>query len=94
MLEVLALVFLSKKIGAIAEQKGLKASGWKLRLVLFWILGEISGVVVAGLIFGFDNIISCLLVGIGCAVSAYFLLKAYLEKLPNTFDDDINNIGN
>ena len=44
MLEIVILYFLSKKIGALAETKGLKAGPWKLRLVLFWILGEFIGV--------------------------------------------------
>jgi hypothetical protein len=94
MLEIIALIFLTREVGRIAHDKGLKPVTWKIYTVVGWILSEIIGVFVGVAIFGTDNIISVILVGIAFAVTSYFIIKAYLNKLPDYFDDDINNIGN
>lgn len=93
MLEIIVLIILARKIGALAESKGLKPGPWKLRLVLFWILGEFSGVFIGMAIFGRENIFPILLVAIGVAASSYFIIDNYLSKLPDTINDDIDNIG-
>jgi hypothetical protein len=93
MLEIVALIFLTRQIGRIAESKGLKPGTWKLFTVLAWIAGEIAGVVVGLLIFGPDNIFSILLVAIAGAVTGYFLIKANLSKRPDV-TDEIDQIGN
>ncbi len=93
MLEIIALIFLSRKIGALAVTKGLRPGPWKLRLVLFWILGEFIGIIIGFQIFGTDGLFGAILLGIAAAVSSYFIINNYLSKLPNTMDDDINNIG-
>ena len=94
MLEIIILFFLTKKIGILAHSKGLRAGRWKLNLVLAWLLAELLGAVVGVIVFGADNLVSCLLLAIGLAATSYILLKNYLTKLPNVFDeDDINNIG-
>ena len=43
MLEIIALVFLTRHIGTLAYQKGLKPGRWKLYLVLAWFVTEIIG---------------------------------------------------
>ena len=93
MIEIIILIFLARKIGSLAESKGLKGWPWKLRLVLFWIAGEFVGAFVGVAIFGRDNLISCMLVGIAFAASSYFILTRYLSKMPDSSDEDINNIG-
>lgn len=93
MLEILALIILSRRIGVLAASKGLKPGSWKFRLVLFWLLGEFVGVCIGLAIFGEDNVISCMLVGIAFAVPAYFIIDNYLSRLPSVMEDDINNIG-
>jgi hypothetical protein len=93
MLEIIALIFLTKQIGRIAQIKGLKPGTWKIYTVVGWIASEIIGVIVGLMIFGKDNLFSVVLVGLTFAITSYFIIKAQLEKLPDYFEDDINRIG-
>jgi len=93
MLEIIALIFLTKEIGKIATAKGLKPGTWKLYTVLAWIAGEFVGAIIGVLIFGTDNFFSIALVAIAGAVTGYVVLKANLSKKPDLLDDDINQIG-
>lgn len=94
MLEIIALIFLTRDIGKIAESKGLKPGKWKLYTVLAWIIFEIWGFIIALMFFDKDNLFSLMMVGLMFAVSSYFLIKARLNKFPdNRFEDDINNLG-
>jgi hypothetical protein len=92
MLEIIALIILTKQIGKLAADKGLKPGTWKLYLVLAWIVAELIGLVIGVLIFGPDNIFSIMLVGIAGAVTGYFIIKSNLSKKPDVFDD-IDQIG-
>ncbi len=94
MLEIIALIWLSRDIGKLAKSKGFKASTWQIYLVLGWILAEFIGVVIGFMIFGQHNIVSVLLVGIGFAFISYFSLRSKLNKYPDSYDDDIDHIGN
>lgn len=94
MLEIIALIFLTKEIGKIAAQKGLKPVKWKIYTVIAWLISEIIGVVVGIMIFGVNNVVSIILVGITFAITSFFIIRAQLNKLPDqTYDDDINNVG-
>lgn len=94
MLDLIILYFLTKEIGKIALQKGLKPITWKIYTIVAWIASEIVGLVVGIMIFGVDNLISIILIGFTFAITSYFLIKAQLNRFPDkTFDDDINNIG-
>lgn len=93
MLEIIALIFLTRKIGKIAEDKGLKSGTWKLYTVLAWIAGEFIGAVIGVLIFGPENIVSVILLAIAGAVTGYFIVKNALSKKPDVFDG-IDQIGN
>jgi hypothetical protein len=94
MLEIILLIFLSRKIGAIATNKGLPPGRWKLYLVLAWIAGEFGGAITGAMIFGFDNMFSIILVALAGAFTAYVLLRSYLSKLPDVLsDEDIHNLG-
>jgi hypothetical protein len=93
MLEIIALVFLTKNIGNLAQSKGLKPGTWKLYMVLCWFGAEILGAVIGVLAFGSENIVGAVLLGLGCAVGSYFVLKANLSKRPDAMDDEINRIG-
>ena len=92
MLEIIALIFLTREIGKIAANKGLKSGTWKLYTVLAWIAGEFVGAIIGVLIFGTNNFFSVVLVAIAGAVTGYFIIKANLSKKPD-MDDDINQIG-
>ena len=94
MLEIIALIFLTRQVGRMAHDKGLKSSTWKIYTVLAWFAGEIFGALVGLVIFGPNNIFSVLMVALAGAVTGYYILKTNLAKRSDiTMDDDINNIG-
>lgn len=94
MIEIIALIFLTREIGKLAHDKGLKPVPWKIYTVTGWIITEIIGIIVGIMIFGKGNLFSIILVGFTFAITSYFIIKAQLNKLPDdSFDNDINNIG-
>lgn len=94
MLDLIILYFLTKEIGKIAAQKGLKPITWKIYTIVAWIASELVGLVFGIMIFGVNNLISIILVGFTFAITSYFLIRAQLNRLPDkSLDDDINNIG-
>jgi len=94
MLEIIALIFLTREIGRLAEKKGLKPITWKIYTVIGWLFSETIGILVGVMMFGMNNLVSVVLVGILFAITSYFIIKAQLNKLPNrNIDDDINNLG-
>jgi hypothetical protein len=94
MLEIIALIFLTREIGKIAENKGLKPISWKIYTVIGWLISEIIGLFVGVMIFGTNNLVSVVLVGLTFAITSYFIIKSQLNKFPDrNIDDDINNLG-
>jgi hypothetical protein len=93
MLDIIALIFLTRNIGHLAEQKGLKPGTWKLYTVLAWFGAEILGIAIGFMAFGQENIIGAVLFGIAAAVGSYFLVKSTLSKKPDAFEDDISELG-
>jgi len=91
MIEILALIFLTKKMAAIATQKGLKANTWKLYMVLTWFGAEIAGALIGYLLLT-DTALAAL-VGYACAIGSYFVLRNILSKKPDVDDNWINEIG-
>ena len=96
MLEIIALIFLCKKIGNTAKQKGLKPGLWKLITVVTWLGFEMAGAILGIFLFGFNknNLWGLMAFAIICAFGGYLLVKAGLDKRPDQFnEDDINNLG-
>ena len=93
MLEIVAIILLSKKNGKLAVQKGLKSGTWVLYSVLCWIGFEIAGVLVGIISFGQENIIPVYLLALILAASSYFFIRSILDKKPDAIDEDINRIG-
>ena len=93
MLEIIALIFLTRQIATIAERKGLNPKRWKLYTVLAWFAGELPALIIGILFFGPDNLVSVMLLGFAGAVTGYYILKINLQKKPDSFSDDINEIG-
>lgn len=97
MLEIIALIFLCKRIGTIAERKGLKPGLWKFYTVLAWLGCEFTGVILGMMLFGFnkDDLFGLLAFALVCAFGGYLIVKMILEKKPDIIDyDDIDKIGN
>jgi uncharacterized membrane protein YfcA len=93
MLEIIALIFLTKNIGELAQRKGLKPGTWKLYTVLCWFGAEILGALIGIALLGSENMIPAVFIGLACAVGSYFVLKANLSKRPDAMDDEIERIG-
>lgn len=83
MVDLIILIFLTREIGRLADTKGLKSFTWRVHTILGWLTFEIIGATIGFLIFGPDNLISIILVGITFAVTSYFLIKSHLNKLPD-----------
>ncbi len=93
MLEIIALIFLARKIGELAHEKGQPTGKWKLFLVLAWIGFEILGAIIGVMLFGSDNLVGLALFAIVCAFGGYLLIRSILLKMPDDFNNEIDNIG-
>ncbi len=93
MIEIIALIFLTRHIGQKAAHKGLPAGRWKLYLVLAWFAFEIPGFLLGLYLFGKQNLMALSLFAIFCAFGGYLFIKYRLDKMPGTLDDDIDRIG-
>lgn len=86
MLEIIALIFLTRKMGRLAETKGLKSGIWKLYTVLAWLGAEFLGVMIGVSLFG-NNLIPLMLFGLFCAFGAYLFIHSILNKKPDQFEE-------
>lgn len=93
MLEILALIFLTRSIGEKAKRKGLPAGRWKLYLVLAWFGAEVLGFILGAMLFGNQNLVGLMLFAMACAFGGYLLIRYNLDKYPDDLDSDIDRIG-
>lgn len=94
MLDVVALIFITREIGRLAESKGLSSMRWKMYSILAWIAFELVGLMVAVNFFDKTDYFSLLLVGLIFAFTSYVIIKSILNKMPDyDFQDDIDQIG-
>ncbi len=93
MIEIIALIFLCIKNGKLALQKGLKPGKWKLYTVIAWIVTEMMGVILGLMLFGEENLIGIMMLGLVSAFGGYLFIKSLLDKQPDNIEDDINRIG-
>ena len=87
MLEIVALYFILKQMGALAKTKGLSPGRWKVFSLISWFVGEFIGFVAGLMFFGINNLISALLVGIAGAFTGYLAIKSNLSKRPDVPTD-------
>lgn len=93
MIEIIALIFLCRHMGVIALNKGERPVKWKIITVASWFGAEILGLMLGAMFFGTGNLIGLMLIGLMSAVGGYLIAKAQLEKLPDVYEDDIDNLG-
>ncbi|MEN9570687.1 MAG: hypothetical protein RL172_1918 [Bacteroidota bacterium] len=94
MLEIIALIYLSRKNGELAIKKGLKPGRWKLYTVLAWLGAELIGAMIGLLMFGKTNMVSALLVALFVAFGGYLLVRYTLENKPDDkMEQEVNQIG-
>ena len=86
MLDIIVLIFLSRRIGALATLKGQKPGLWKLYLVLAWLGFEILGLSIGILIS--KNLIMAILLGLASAFGGFLLIQYRLEQLPNIQEEN------
>ncbi len=100
MVEIIALIFLCKKNGQLALQKGLPAGRWKMFTILYWLLAELLGVLLGVSLFGMPaqpftpgDLMGLSSIGLVSAFGGYLLVRARLENHPDaTIDEDIDKI--
>jgi hypothetical protein len=83
MIEIILLFFLSKKNGALAQQKGKSATRWIINTIIAWIVAEVIGMMVALIFFSKDNLISIMLTAILFGVAGYHAVRSHLQKMPD-----------
>lgn len=85
MLEIILLIFLCRKIGVLAIEKGLNPTTWKVYTILNWIFFEIMGSIIGVMIFGLnmDNLIGLMAFALASAFGGYLLVRKNLENKPN-----------
>ncbi|MDB5203033.1 MAG: hypothetical protein JWQ27_2442 [Ferruginibacter sp.] len=96
MLDLILLFFLARHMGQEAKRKGESATRWIWYTIGAWLGGEFLGLVFGVIFFGIDmtDYSGLIMFGLICAVGGYLIVRAQLKKIPEPFDDDINNIGN
>jgi uncharacterized transporter YbjL len=90
MLEIIAIIGFTKRIGLLAERKGLNKSTWKVYMVLAWFISEIIGLMLGIITFGADNVVLSLILAYALAICSYFLLKSFLDKKPDAEQDNFD----
>jgi hypothetical protein len=87
MLEIFLLIFLSKKIGKMAGDKGHSVGTYKALTFVCWFLGELAGAILGLAIFGSDNY-AFYIVGLAGAASGYGLIYFIANGLPDKTNQD------
>jgi hypothetical protein len=104
LIEIIALIFLCRKNGQIALQKGLKPGLWKLYTVLAWIGGELTGCIIGIMMFvqmpitdakqiPQSDLVAISMIALFAAFGGYLLIRYILENKPGDINDDIKSIG-
>lgn len=88
MIEIIALIFLTRHVGRLAAKKGEKPSTWKIYTVIGWFFFEIIGFFIGLMIFGKDDVISAILIGFAFAITSYYFIIGRLNKLPDYRDPE------
>ena len=94
LLEIIALIFITRSIGKLALQKGLKPRTWKMYTIGGWFAAEIIGIAVGVLLLNSRDLIALALLGWIFAVGGFLIVRSVLQNKPDeTPDNDINRIG-
>jgi hypothetical protein len=94
MLEIIALIFITKGIGKLALQKGLSPRTWKIYTVAGWFAAEIIGIAMGVLLLNSRDLVALSLLGWIFAVGGFLIVRSTLQRKPDeTPEDDINRIG-
>lgn len=89
MLEILAIVFLGKKIAELAEEKGENPKKWKGIMIGSWFGAEILGIVIFAFTAGINDttVFPAVMVGIACGLVSYFVVRNMLSAKPDALKE-------
>lgn len=95
MLEIIAIIFLCRKNGHVAIEKGLKPNTWKFYTFLAWVAAELIGITLSIAFLGItiDNLLALTGIGLMSGFGGYLFVRAILEKKPDYEEEDIDRIG-
>lgn len=93
MLDIIILIFLSFQIRDLAKQKGLAPRTWVIRNILAWLCGEMIGLSIGMYFFGIEKPFMLVLTALPFAIAGYHIVKTQLDRKPNLYQDEINQLG-
>jgi hypothetical protein len=104
MIEIIVLIFLSRKMAAIVRDKGRSPVGYVLMLILFWLGAEFAAGIIGGIVSFALNlqeevallaILPFALIGAACGAGLAFLIAYSVPALHDDriYDDDFDIHG-
>ncbi|MDN3659280.1 hypothetical protein QWZ08_26785 [Ferruginibacter paludis] len=91
--EIIALVFLCRHNGFLAERKGLSATKWKWYTVAAWLAAELAGLLFGMALFGMKDLYALSALALISAFGGFLYINALLKKMPDDIEEDVNKIG-
>jgi hypothetical protein len=85
MIEIIALIFILRSVGATAKQKGLSVSRWRWYTIAAWFGFEIPGLLIGYMIN--HNLYMANLLALGFAFGGYLLVKYKLDQISDSKDE-------
>ncbi|CAN5592261.1 hypothetical protein BH11BAC5_BH11BAC5_24650 [soil metagenome] len=93
MIEIIALIFLCRKNGQLAERKGLSPTRWKWYTVAGWLTAELFGFLLGVKLLGTTDIYGLIALCLVSAFGGYLYVNALLKKMPDDVEEDVDKIG-
>jgi|GEM_PF-1744188 len=95
MLEIIGLVFFSRKLRPLILRKGESKNKWITLFVISFLAAEFLGVFIGIMTFGEDKIAEPAMAGYFLAFSSFYVVRAILNKKPDaqTYEQLIDQIG-
>jgi hypothetical protein len=95
MIEIISLVFFSRRLRPLISRKGESKGKWITLLVISWFVAEFLGVLIGLFIFGEDNIAASALTAYIFAFASAYMIRAILYNKPDsqTYEQLIDQIG-
>lgn len=93
MLDIIILIFLSFQIRDLAKRKGLSPQTWVFKNIVAWLCGEMIGLGLGMYFFGIEKPLMLVLTALPFAIAGYHIVKTTLDRKPDVFQDEINQLG-
>jgi hypothetical protein len=89
--DIIIMIILARYLGNQAEKKGEPANKWRWRVVLYFILFELTGIMISLMIV--QNLYINAPFGLFCGLGGYLLAKSKLDQVPDKDKHWLDNIG-